>query len=67
MVIQAISFFCALSFFQFLVRASFINFAIPKLDGLLELVAEAGNSRDQRNLLVLEVRADAELDFACLL
>lgn len=57
-VLLAISFFCALSFFQFLVRASFINFAIPKLDGLLELVAEAGNSRDQRNLLVLEVRAE---------
>lgn len=52
-------FFCVLSSFQLFVRAFFIHFAIPKLDGLLEMVAEAGNCRDQRNLLILEVQEDA--------
>eukprot|EP00435_Cladocopium_sp_Y103_P067486 s393_g30.t1 len=61
-VLLAICFFCVLSSFQFLVRAFFVHFAVPKLDGFLEIVAEAGNRGDQRNLLILEVREDAGLE-----
>lgn len=62
-VLLAVGFFCVLSSFQLFVRAFFIHFAIPKLDGLLEMVAEAGNCRDQRNLLILEVREETLRSF----
>ena len=57
-VCLAISFLGLFNFFISLLRAIFIHAVVPRLDRLLEIIAEAGNRGDERNLLILEVGED---------